>query len=33
MNLTQLRGFIAVAETGSFTAAAAAMGITQSGLS
>lgn len=33
MNLTQLRGFIAVAEAGSFTAAAAAMGITQSGLS
>lgn len=33
MNLTQLHGLIAVAEAGSFTAAAKAIGITQSGLS
>lgn len=33
MNLTQLRSLIAVAETGSFTAAAGSVGITQSGMS
>lgn len=33
MNLTQLRSFIAVAEAGSFTGAATAIGLTQSGLS
>lgn len=33
MNLTQLRSLIAVAEAGSFTAAAEAVGITQSGIS
>src|SRR5690348_13730466 len=33
MNLTQLRSLIAVAETGSFTAAAASVGVTQSGMS
>ncbi|MDR3515052.1 MAG: LysR family transcriptional regulator [Azospirillaceae bacterium] len=33
MNLTQLRSLIAVAEAGSFTAAAAAVGLTQSGMS
>lgn len=33
MNLTQLRGLIAVAEARSFTAAAEAVGVTQSGLS
>lgn len=33
MNLTQLRSLIAVAEAGSFTAAAEAVGVTQSGMS
>lgn len=33
MNLTQLRALIAVADAGSFTAAAEAVGVTQSGLS
>jgi DNA-binding transcriptional LysR family regulator len=33
MNLTQLRSLIAIAETGSFTAAAASVGVTQSGMS
>ncbi|MCM2396157.1 LysR family transcriptional regulator [Rhizobium sp. S95] len=33
MNLTQLRSLIAVAEAGSFTAAAEAIGVTQSGMS
>ncbi|WFS03115.1 LysR family transcriptional regulator [Rhizobium tumorigenes] len=33
MNLTQLRSLIAVAEAGSFTAAAQAIGVTQSGMS
>ncbi|MTJ81248.1 MAG: LysR family transcriptional regulator [Telmatospirillum sp.] len=33
MNLTQLRSLVAVAETGSITAAAAAIGVTQSALS
>lgn len=33
MNLTQLRSLIAVAEAGSFTAAAATIGVTQSGMS
>lgn len=33
MNLTQLRSLIAIAEAGSVSAAAAAMGITQSGMS
>jgi DNA-binding transcriptional LysR family regulator len=33
MNLTQLRSLIAVAEAGSFTAAADAVGVTQSGMS
>lgn len=33
MNITQLRSLIAIAETGSFTAAAASVGVTQSGMS
>lgn len=33
MNLTQLRSLIAVAEAGSFTAAATSVGVTQSGMS
>jgi DNA-binding transcriptional LysR family regulator len=33
MNLAQLRGFVAVSDEGSFTAAAAALGLTQSGVS
>jgi DNA-binding transcriptional LysR family regulator len=33
MNLAQLRGFVAVADEGSFTEAAAALGLTQSGVS
>lgn len=33
MNLTQLRSLIAIAETGSFTAAAESIGVTQSGMS
>lgn len=33
MNLTHLRGLVALAETGSFTAAAAELGVTQSGVS
>jgi DNA-binding transcriptional LysR family regulator len=33
MNITQLRGLIAVSDAGSFTAAAESVGITQSGLS
>ncbi len=33
MNLTQLRSLIAIAEAGSFTAAAEAIGVTQSGMS
>jgi DNA-binding transcriptional LysR family regulator len=33
MNLAQLRGFVAVADEGSFTAAATALGLTQSGVS
>ncbi len=33
MNLTQLQSLIAVAEAGSFTAAADKLGVTQSGMS